>query len=208
LPDSKRQQQRSSSQAQSLDYADIEEIVEYLVKVKAPVHTFDCFSEDDIGQEIRLICFKALNHFDMSRVKQDKLVNFFGRCVDNALKNLKRDNYIRFSSPCNSDCEFLHSEDDGDTLAQVCRKWLKFHKGQQAKKLIKHPVSIEATNVDLKDSRFEEMVEVEDIKKYLMENIEDELRPALITILEGNIDDVPIRERRLVQISIKNILKD
>lgn len=203
MPNSKKRGRTSKS----LEYQDIEPIVEYLVKVKAPTYVFDCYSIDDIGQEIRLICFKALTHFDMSRTKQDKLVNYFGRCVDNALKNLKRDNYIRFSSPCKSDCEFLHSDTDDD-LSRLCKKWTKFQKGLQAQKNIKHPVSIDNTDINLKDSKFEESLEIEDIKKYLIDRIEDRLKPSLINLFYGNIEDVSLRDRREIQISIKNILKD
>ena len=71
-----------------LTYADIEDIVEYLVKTKSYGYTFDCYTTADIAQEIRIICFNALGKLDMDRVKDGKLQNFFGRCVDNGLKNL------------------------------------------------------------------------------------------------------------------------
>ncbi len=94
----KKKEQESQS---NLTYEDIEPIVEYLVRVKAPTYTFDCWDIEDIAQEIRIIClYHALPKYDASKSKDKKqLINYFGRCVDNRLKNLKRDKYIRFTPP-------------------------------------------------------------------------------------------------------------
>ena len=191
----------------SLTYKDIESIVEYLVKVKSRDNTFDCFEPDDIGQEIRIICFKALDHFDFEKVKDKKLVNFFGRCVDNRLHNLKRDRYIRFSSPCNSDCDMLHGGEDNTDLSKMCKRWLKHQERIEQQKIIKNPVSIELVG-DLKDNKFEKRIEAEDIKRFLIDNIEDMLRPGLIKILTGNSKKVPIKYRREIQASVKLIMTD
>lgn len=202
----KTQKTSSPEQRISPSYKDIESIVEYLVKVKSRDYTFDCFEANDIGQEIRLICFKALNHFDFAKVKEDKLVNFFGKCVDNRLRNLKRDRYIRFSSPCNSDCDMLHGEKDSE-LNQVCKKWLRHQERIEKQKVIKNPVSIELVG-ELKDNGFEKYIEAEDIKRFLIDNIEDSLRPGLIKILTGNSKKVPIKYRREIQASVKIIMAD
>jgi len=188
-------------------YKDIENIVEYLVKVKSRDYTFDCFEADDIGQEIRIICFKALNHFDFAKVKEDKLVNFFGRCVDNRLRNLKRDRYIRFSSPCNSDCNMLHGGEEDTELSQICKRWLKHQNRIEKQKIIKNPVSIELVG-ELKDNKFEKLIEAEDIKRFIIDNIEEKLRPGLLKILTGNGKKVPIRYRREIQASVRLIMTD
>jgi len=203
----KEKSQNSQNNKKSLTYKDIESIVEYLVKVKSHDNTFDCFGTDDIGQEIRLICFKALNHFDFDKVKEDKLVNYFGKCVDNRLHNLRRDRYIRFSSPCNSDCDMLHGGEKDAELNQMCKKWLKHQDRIAKQKIIKNPVSIELVG-ELRDNKFEKLIEAEDIKRFLVDNIEDNLRPGLVKILTGNSKKVPIRYRREIQASVKLIMTD
>ena len=192
------------SNPKHLTYSEIEPIVEYLVKVKSNNYTFDCWTTDDIGQEIRMICFKAMTHFDSERVLPDKWKNFFGRCVDNALKNLKRDRYIRYQTPCDSECELLHSNDD--ELNKICKKWLKHQENINRKKSIRHPVSIDLVG-DIRDVKFEKKVEVEDTKTYLLSKIEAYLRPGLVQILNGNKKKVPVRDRRKIQISVRTLLE-
>lgn len=189
-----------------LSYEDISEIVEYLVKVKSHTYVFDCYTEDDIGQEIRMICLRALDHFDMSRVNDEKLVNFFGRCVDNALKNLKRDNYIRVTPPCNSECKNLHEE--SDDMHKVCKRWLNFKSNLQRKISVKHPINIDVVSDNVRDVNSEEEVDVEDLKVYILSRIDGSLRPSLKIMFYGNPDDVPLRERRLIQAFIKDLLQD
>lgn len=193
----------SNQEINKLSYDDISDIVEYLVKTKCRTYAFDCYSPEDIAQEIRLICFKVLTHFDADKVEEAKRVNFFGRCVDNALKNLKRDKYIRYSSPCDGDCELLHGNDA--ELSKVCKKWLKHQDKIQRKKNIKHPISIELLG-DIRDTQFEKIIETEDMKRYLIDKIDDSLRPALMHILNGNKKNVSVRERRRVQGFVKRIL--
>lgn len=196
------------NQPKELTYDDIAEIVEYLVRTKCYQNTFDCYDSEDISQEIRLICLKALEHFDVSRVKM-KLVNFFGRCVDNALKNLKRDNYIRYNAPCDQDCSYLHGDEyiDGD-LAKVCRRWIKYRHNIQNKINIKHPVSVETVSETLSAPNFEHEVETRDLRDYLLSRIDEDLRPYFVNILEGDRRDVPAKYRHKIQRFIKKLMKE
>lgn len=200
---SENSKKRKKNPNNNLSYEEISSIVEYLVKVKSNNHVFDCYNEDDIGQEIRLICFKALNHFDSDKVEKSKRVNFFGRCVDNALHNLKRDKYIRYSNPCNGDCELLHGEDE--ELGKVCKKWRKHQEKIKRKKNIKHPISIEILG-DIKDTQFEKIIEMEDIKMYLLSNIDSSLRQGLLDILSGNKKSVSSRDKKKIQIFVRRML--
>lgn len=187
-----------------LTYSDIEHIVEYLVGVKSHMYTFDCYSSEDIGQEIRIICLRAIEHFDFERVQPDKWANFFGRCVDNALKNLKRDNYIRFQSPCKSDCKFLHGP--SDQLSKVCRKWLKHQNTVGRKKNVKNPLNIDNVG-DVQDNAFEQNIIADDIKCYLVDTIDDDLRPALIRLLNGD-RSINAKERKKIQTFVKEAMED
>lgn len=150
---------------ENLSYSDIEDIVEYLVKTKSRTYSFDCYTEEDIGQEIRIICFRALDHFDINRVKEDKWQNFFGRCVDNALKNLKRDNYLRTSPPCKGDCGFLHGDQFINEAGRICKRWLRFRNNLHRKIKVRHPIPIEVIGDNVKDSNHEKEIESRDLEK-------------------------------------------
>ena len=59
--------------------------------------TFIFFTEEDIMQEVRIICLKALEKFDEEK---SSVRTYLSRCVSNQLKNLKRDKYFRLDNPC------------------------------------------------------------------------------------------------------------
>lgn len=187
-------------------YKDIEHIVEYLVNVKSRNYTFDCYTYDDIAQEIRIICFRALKHFDINRVKEDKWQNFFGRCVDNALKNLKRDNYLRTSSPCRGDCGFLHGDEYiGNHLGKVCNRWLKFRKNLQRKMKVMHPKPIEIIGDNIKDNNQEKEVEMRDLENHVIESIPEELRKYFRMMISGKSKEVPRKYKKKIQDLVKSL---
>ena len=194
---------------QSLTYKDIEPIVEYLVKVKARDNTFDCWDTEDIAQEIRIICLYALDSFEPSRGKDHKtIVNYFGRCVDNRLRNLKRDRYIRFSPPFSKD-RIKELEENPEQAPEDYKKLEKFKDGLEIQKKVKHPKNIEVVGeVSKSPDQVEDEVAARDMQSFLLDNIEDTLRPALITILTGDKRKVNIRIRRRIQASVKDILED
>jgi len=193
------------NQKNNLKYSDISDIVEYLVRAKAYKYTFDCWELDDIAQEIRLICFKALEKYDGSRVVDNKLINYFGTCVDNALKNLKRDKYIRMTPNCCSpDCELSHGEENTDR--EICPRWSKYNEKIRSQRVIKHPLSIDAIGNHVNSANFEENLEMEDIKEYLIKNIDRNLRSGLLNILGGNKKEVDIKNRRKIQEFVKKAL--
>ena len=102
-------------------------------------------------------------------------------------------------------------EDEGSgndkELSKICKKWLRHQENINKKKNIRHPVSIELVG-DIKDVKFEKQIEVEDTKNFLLANIEPGLRAGLVNILNGNKKQVPIRERRKIQISVRTLLED
>jgi len=185
-------------------YKDIESMVEYLVKVKSDKFTFDHYDRDDIGQEIRIICLKVLGHFDFEKVKEDKWINFFGRCVDNALRNLKRDKYIRPASTCSKECRMLHGEDKD--ISKVCKKWKNRQANNERKMTVKNPISIDIVG-DITYNYFENSVMTNDIKRFLIDNIDEELRPTLLKLINGTKTKLSKKKVARVQISVKELLR-
>lgn len=189
----------------SLSYSDIEDIVEYLVKVKASINTFDCWDYEDVSQEIRIICLNALEHFDSSRVKDERqLLNYFGRCVDYRLQNLKRDKYIRYAPPFNKK-QIEQIERNPKQDEELYQKYLNFKISLQRKINIKHPVSIEVIGDSISTSINEQQVITNDIKEYLIVNIDDELRPTLVSLLNGEtVDNIILKEK--IQDKVRELL--
>lgn len=182
------------SNPSQLNYSDIEHIVEYLVRVKSKQHTFDCWDIEDIAQEIRIICFNAIPQFDFARAKDEKhMVNYFGRCVDNRLQNLKRDNYIRYDS--------LGKTIDEEKINKSLEKI-------QRQKNIKHPINIEqAKNMPYKLD-VECQVMANDMRDHLLSEIDEELKEPLAKIMDGAKKEVGVKTRKKIQTTVKEILED
>jgi hypothetical protein len=101
----------------------------------------------------------------------------------------------------------LHGGEEDTELSKICKRWLKHQDRIAKQRVIKNPVSIELVG-ELRDNKFEKAIEAEDIKRFLIDNIEDGLRPGLIKILTGNGKKVPIKYRREIQASVKLIMTD
>jgi DNA-directed RNA polymerase specialized sigma24 family protein len=216
LQNSKKTKGKSQNRPESdevpdqLTYEDIEPIVEYLVKVKARDNTFDCWDSDDIAQEIRIICLHALVGYEPSRAKNYKqVVNYFGRCVDNRLKNLKRDRYIRFSPPLSKDV-IKEVEENPDAYPEERRKLEKHKEGLEIQKKIKHPANIEVVGDanSFTPTNLEDEIIARDMQRHLIENIDEALRPSLISLLKGEKRKVNIRIRKRIQASVRTILDE
>ena len=203
----KTKKKRSKKKQTEVKYEDITDIVEYLVKTKSHNYTFDCWNEEDIAQEIRIICFKALDHFDVSRVKPDKWKNFFGRCVDNGLKNLKRDNYIRYSPPCRGDCGFLHDDERTNAnIGTVCKKWLRFKANLQKKIRVLHPIPIDVIGDSVRDVDTNDEVDAKDLENHLISQMPEELKTPLIKMLDGRTKEVSRKDKQKVREYVDRIL--
>lgn len=205
----KKKEEIDWSNVGELTYTDIEPIVEYLVRVKATENTFDCYDIDDIAQEIRIICWTALETFSADRAKSYKqVVNYFGRCVDTRLQNVKRDNYIRFSPPF-SKAELREISDNPDEHPEKLEKLTKFKDGIREQQKIKNPTNIEnighneAVDVVVGGS-----LEAEEMRNQLVEGIDDDLREPLINMMNGDKRKVKIEVREQVRASVRFLLDE
>ena len=149
----------------NLTYNDIEEIVEYLVKTKAYGYQFDCYTTDDIAQEIRIICLNALAKLDPEKVKDGKMQNFFGRCVDNGLKNLKRDNYVRASTPYRKKFHNLDENDKSEEAEEIREKFAHHQTGVKRKLNIRHAKPIDGLAELINNKRFQKDMEYKDLER-------------------------------------------
>jgi len=82
-----------------LSYDDVSEIVESLLRAKArKIHAIGHYGKDDIRQELRIKCFKAIEKYSDSR--GGNINNYLGVCIDNALIDLLRRHTLKKSNVC------------------------------------------------------------------------------------------------------------
>lgn len=198
---------KTETKKSKISYEDITDIVEYLVRTKSRSYSFGCWAPEDIAQEIRLICFKAIEHFNPDRVKPDRWKNFFGRCVDNGLKNLKRDNYLRTSPPVRVNFDDMTPDEIIEfKKTQDYTRWQRFQKNLQRKLRILHPIPIDILGDTIKHARFEEELEYKDLERYVIDSIAAELRMSLRKMLNGEGKNVSKRDKRKIQAFVKRLL--
>lgn len=75
----------------SITYESLHHDIERLVSMKAGLYTIPGFERDDVAQEIRLTCVRALSKYDTAK-NHSTPFHFLAQCVDNRLRNLLRDN--------------------------------------------------------------------------------------------------------------------
>jgi DNA-directed RNA polymerase specialized sigma24 family protein len=197
---------RASKRKGEVTYEDIKEIVEYLVRTKSYSYQFDCYEPDDIAQEIRIICLLKLDKFDPEKTEPDKWQNFFGRCVDNGLKNLKRDNYVRTSSPYKKKFHELEDDDKSEEAEKIRKLYGKFQQRIKQKLGIIHAKPLSLVGEVARATQFEKEMEYKDLENHLVEKAPDHLKISLRLMLAGASKKVTRREKRKVQAYVKHAL--
>lgn len=95
-----------------ITYNELHEDIERLVSMKAGLYVIPGYDREDVGQEIRMTCAKALNRYDPDK-NNSTAFHFLARCVDNRLKNLLRDNASTLAK---------NKKDDNKAVARVEKK--------------------------------------------------------------------------------------
>lgn len=136
------------------DSAEVEKIIEGIIRSKKRKHRFPGVSEDDIAQEIRKKIWESLHKFDES--KGQSLAVFLGVCAERRLKNFKRDEYIRYIPPCTQYkcplfddhlkiCRFGQDLTE-DTLSErdyICKPYEEYMDRTKAKLYVRSPISFD-----------------------------------------------------------------
>ena len=125
---------RNKASLGTLEYSDIHDIVEYLIKAKsAKIRTIGIYDPDDIAQEVRVKCFRIIHKFSSSK---GSAVNFFGVCIDNSLTDLIRRHTLRRSNVCfyclfniKGVCQYYEDIDK-------CEKYSRFLTNKKSKEVV------------------------------------------------------------------------
>lgn len=98
----------ATSKKRSLIYDDIAEIVEYITKIKSiRFGMLGIYDYEDIAQEIRLKCHRILPQFQPGKTTA---FNYFGRCADNLLRDIRRRHTLRKTNVC-SRCVYYRNKE-------------------------------------------------------------------------------------------------
>ncbi len=73
------------------NYEVLHDDIEKLVSMKSGMYSIPGYDREDIAQEIRMMCLKALEKYEPLK-NHSTPFNYLARCVDNRLRNLLRDN--------------------------------------------------------------------------------------------------------------------
>lgn len=202
----KEMKKRASKKKGEVTYDDIKDIVEYLVRTKSYSYKFDCWEPDDIAQEIRIICLSKLEKFDPEKTQPDKWQNFFGRCVDRALMNLKRDNYVRTSSPYKKKFQQLNESDKSPEAEKIRERYAAFQARIKERLSIIHAKPLCLIGEISRETDFEQDLEYKDLEEHLLDSAPNHLKIPLRLMLSGKAKKVTRREKRKVQSYVKSML--
>ena len=122
--------------------------IEIIVKGLSHKFKFGYHELDDMAQEARLECIKALDRYDPSK---GKLETFLWTHTKNRLSNLKRNKYERYDKPCLNcplnayDPDCLKSDNECTAYDDKCdcKPYSSWLKRNSAKKNIMSPVGIQ-----------------------------------------------------------------
>lgn len=149
------------------------EQIERVVRRISPDFTFGSQTLEDIQQEVRMTCWKAVFSFVGHKAA---LYQFFLVSSTRAMINLKRNNFSRSEPPCHK-CVFFEPKAQHDCRAFAektdCERWALFLKSNKTKSTLADP-AIEAI--------FEQTIPEEDV--VLDAVVVNELRHLIDTKLD------------------------
>lgn len=195
-------------------YEDLHVTIEKIVAMKSSRWSFPGMDSDDIAQEVRLLCFQALQKYDPE--KEGKGVFYFlVKCVDNGLYNKGRGIYFDNNPPCMR-CP------DYNKATKICcgspRK-AEYDARMARRRAIDNPMSLHgsdstASTSDFEPSPFEiktavgSITGVINLDEHIQEKLDPELVPHYMTMVNGGEGDVPIAIRRQIREMVKEILDE
>ena len=166
-------------------------------------------TQDDIAQELLLHIYKQWDSYDSSR----PLGNWITRVISNRLKNIFRDEYYKFASPCLSCPAYLGQNSTGEgecrlfghcnTTCKIYKKWVDEKKSQHD---IKLPVTYEDHLNEINSKPFDEINfddRIEDLKIKLQSRLSDNDYKIFIGLYIDNKTEIEISKELGYKINTK-----
>ena len=185
-------------------YGDVSAIVEALVNIEGRRHPIPGYDHEDIAQEIRLECFRAMQHFDSKRIGPSPY-KFLERCVRNFLYNMRRGIYVPNNPPCVR-CKFWNKKDRSCKIDEVgCEKIVQYRKKMATKAAIRKPASLE---IDLEDGKCSMDINAMILDENIRANLSEELIVHYELLISGNSKQVPHYIKKQIREKVKKLIQD
>lgn len=206
---------KSEISVSGIPYDSAHDLVETIVSMKKAKYAFPGVDPEDLAQDIRIMCWEALE----KKFEPDKLgksiFHFVARVVDNGLYNKFRGVYLDNNPPCLRCPEYVRETKTCKIDEVGCDRIVSYRDRMSRKRAIASPLSYNAhlDSDDEKEFTHHESMSVGsmtgmvDLDDTLKTELDECLLPYYEKMARGESDLVPIHYRRMVQRQVKLILE-
>jgi len=190
-------------------------MVETIVSMKQKKYNYPGVDPEDLAQDIRLLCFEAIEEkYDPSKVGKS-VFHFVARHVDNRLYNKFRGVYLDNNPPCLRCPEYNKKEKSCNIDEVGCSRIVQYRDRMARRRAIDAPLSYHSRPQDDENDDFlnneslsvGSLTGVLDLDETLRASIDPDLLDAYTLMSNGSSDQVPAHIRQKVQDSVREILK-
>jgi hypothetical protein len=191
-------------------------LVETIVSMKKAKYNFPGVDLEDLGQDIRIMCWEALEQkFEPGKVGKS-VFHFVARVVDNGLYNKFRGIFLDNNPPCLRCDEYIKETKGCKIDEEGCDRIKSYRDRMASKRAIAAPLSYNAflDSEGSSDYTHHDSLSVGsttgvcDLDDAFRTELDETLVPYYDQMISGEIDQVPPHYRRMVQKQIRLIIED
>jgi hypothetical protein len=189
-----------------ITYDDVQQVIDAVVYTESRKYAplLPGMEIEDVEQEIRYECLKAMGSYDPDRIGPYPY-RFFQVCVKNHFYNMRRGIYV----PNNPPCYRCHLWDKSRKICLIdevgCDKIVDHRKNMERKAALKRPATLEGeTTGTYSDRDLGNFILDESIKDILP----DELRMDYELMKSGKADEVSPRNKAAIRNIVRRVISD